>query len=139
MIQALAAAVFAGVMLVSGIIGTQSLRDHFAYRDLNQSTAADLERVNSQHTTHSEKVKEPDFFPLAPIESATAAEAAVSSELAETNFLPTGSVLGESTAPAQPVIYYAGVTESELEARLDALTNGAVSSWIAGTSEGGTR
>ena len=134
MIQALAAAVFAGMLLVSGLIGTQSLRDHFAYRDLNKSITADLEQVNSQHTTPSENVKEADFFPPASTrDDATEIPVAASNdppaEVAVSNSnLPTGSVLGESTAPAQPVIYYAGVTEGEFEARLDALSRSLLAS-----------
>ena len=68
MIQALVATLFTGALLVSGLIGTQSLRDFFTYRDLNKSIATDLEQINSQHTTPSEEVKEPDFFSPAPTE-----------------------------------------------------------------------
>ena len=129
MIQAVAAAVLAGLAIFSGVIGTQSLRDHFAYRDLNASIAADLEKLNANHATSSQNVKPPESVPTSSTDDVTASPRAVSNNaFAPSATLPLqGTVLGASTD--QPLIVQNnGVTRDELDARIDGLTRSLLSS-----------
>ena len=47
MIQAILAAIFVPLALISGVLGVQSLRDHLAHRDLNTALAHPLGLHNS--------------------------------------------------------------------------------------------
>jgi hypothetical protein len=142
MFQAILTAFVGTLLVVSGVIGMQAVHDRIAHPPIaftsdhlrpssSAQTAAASQSSNisqSHQTTLSEEVKQPALAPNHPAglpsSNGTASLRAVSNKITSSPF--SGAVLGTSTSD-QPIIQtvyqtVGGITEAELNSRLNALT-----------------